>query len=298
MKELIENAIKEVLKKIDKNIEYFGDMFPTPASTNLVYQKQDNTDDWVQSFYTGMIWLAYELTADDKYLNLAKKHTQSFMNRVDNNQGMGTHDIGFMYTLSAVADYKLTKDPKALETAVKAADKLMIRFREKGEFIQAWGDLDNPSNYRLIIDCYMNLPLLFFVSEETKDETYKNVAIKHAYTALNTVLREDNSTFHTFYFDPETGEPDRGVTAQGYTNNSCWARGQAWGIYGFALVFSAIKDELFLESFHKIADYFIKHLPKDNVPYWDLAFQEGDEERDSSSASIAICGFLEVLKHR
>ncbi|MEO7123269.1 MAG: glucuronyl hydrolase, partial [Lacisediminihabitans sp.] len=109
------------------------------------------------------------------------------------------------------------------------------------------------------------------------------------------ILRPDNSTFHTFYWDAETGAPLRGATEQGAFDNSCWARGQAWGIYGFALNYRATRDPSLLDAAWRCADYFIEHLPADAVPYWDLVYTDGnDAPRDSSAAAIAVCGLLEL----
>ena len=185
------------------------------------------------------------------------------------------------------------------ETALKAADKLITRYKEKGEFIQAWGALDNPEAYRLIIDCMLNLPLLYWASEVTGDDKYAVIAAKHAVTAVKTVIREDSSTYHPYYFDLETGSPKKGVTHQGYSDDSAWARGQAWGIYGFPLSFIYTGKEEYITEAEKLANYFLNRLPEDYVCYWDLIFTEGDEqERDSSAAAIAVCGMHEILKHR
>ncbi len=132
----------------------------------------------------------------------------------------------------------------------------------------------------------------------TGEEIYRTVAQKHIKTALANVIRPDFSTWHTFFFDPETGKPDHGATCQGYRDGSAWARGQAWGIYGTAIGFWYTKEPAYLPVFRGVTDYFLRHLPEDLVPYWDLEFGDGDPEpRDSSSASIAACGMLEMAKY-
>ena len=157
-------------------------------------------------------------------------------------------------------DYKITGNERAKEAGLKAADHLMGRYKEKGEFIQAWGDLDDPTAYRLIIDCNLNVPLLFWATEVTGDPKYREIATKHINTAASVVVREDSSTHHTFYFDPETGKPVKGVTAQGASDNSAWARGQAWGVYGFPLAYSYLKDEKFIDFIQKSNKLFLKSL--------------------------------------
>ena len=179
-----------------------------------------------------------------------------------------------------------------------AAEELTGRFHEKGEFIQAWGALDAGDNYRLIIDCLLNLPLLYWASEETGEERYRAVAEKHIHTALANVVREDFSTWHTYFFDRETGKPDHGATCQGYRDGSAWARGQAWGVYGTAIGYRYTKREEYIAVFEGVTDYFLRHLPQDLVPFWDLEFGDGDQQpRDSSSAAIAACGMLEMAKY-
>ncbi|MCR5217034.1 MAG: glycoside hydrolase family 88 protein, partial [Lachnospiraceae bacterium] len=151
---------------------------------------------------------------------------------------------------------------------------------------------------RLIIDCLNNLPLLYWASEETGEDKYRVIAEKHIHTALSNLIREDYSTWHTFFFDMKTGAPDHGATCQGYRDGSAWARGQAWGVYGLATAYRYTKKPEYIELFEHVTEYFLDHLPKDLVPYWDLEFSDGSTEpRDSSSASIAACGLLEMAKY-
>lgn len=300
-KETLYHGLYEALKVVDKNTNTFINDFPVASSVNYVYGGTKNgqeEDDWTSSFWTGILWLAYELTMDVKYKKLAASHHKSFKLRIDNQIGTDHHDLGFLYTLSTVANYKITNWERARETSLKAADLLITRYKEKGRFIQAWGDLNDPDCYRLIIDCYLNLPLLFWASEVTGDLKYRKIAENHALTAVELVVREDGSTHHTYYFDPQTGKPLKGVTAQGYSDNSAWARGQAWGIYGLALAYSYTKNPVYIEKFKEVAEYFISKLPEDSICYWDLIFtEENQEERDTSAAAIALCGLLEMLNY-
>lgn len=174
----------------------------------------------------------------------------------------------------------------------------MVRYFRKDEIIQAWGDLDDINNFgRMIIDFLMNLPLLYTVSQWTGDTTYQEAAYSHAKQAAKYMVRDDYTTFHTYYMNVETDEPCFGSTQQGYSEDSCWARGQAWGIYGFILSHLYTGDFSFLALAEKLSDYFIAPLPGDLICYWDLIFTTGDEQRDSSAAAIAVCGLLELSKH-
>ena len=137
----------------------------------------------------------------------------------------------------------------------------------------------------------------YWAADETGCDKYRKIADDHITTAVSNVIREDNSTWHTFYFDPETGAPDHGATCQGYRDGSAWARGQAWGVYGLATAYRYTKRSEYIPLFKNVTEYFLTHLPKDLIPYWDLEFTDGDDQpRDSSSASIAACGMLEMSR--
>jgi unsaturated chondroitin disaccharide hydrolase len=292
----VEGALEIVLKQIDENMGVYAKVFPDAASSNLTYQPVENVKSWTHGFWTGMLWLAYEVTGKSKYKDLAELQIETFKKRIDEQLGMDTHDIGFLYTLSCVSAFKLTGNEEAKQIALKAAKQLTARYKEKGEFIQAWGSIHDPTKYRFIIDCYMNLPLLYWASDMTGEQQYYDIAYKHAVTATDRIIRTDNSTYHTYYFDPQTGEPLKGTTSQGYSDDSCWSRGQAWGIYGLALSYKYAQDPKFLSAGKKVTDYLLNHLPEDYVPYWDLIFTSGDEPRDSSAGSIAVCGMMEMTK--
>lgn len=290
----LSTASKQILGVLPE----FTDCFQKAYSEGGFYQATENRD-WTTGFWTGEIWLAYEFTKDEGLKAAGDIQMKDFLNRIDNRIDVETHDLGFLYSPSCVAGYKLTGSQTGKEAALKAADELITRFHEKGEFIQAWGPLGAPDNYRLIIDCLLNLPLLYWATDETGDEKYREIAEMHIHTALANVIREDFSTWHTFFFDMETGKPDHGATCQGYRDGSAWARGQAWGIYGTAIGYKYTKRREYIDIFKGVTDYYLRHLPEDLVPFWDLEFGDGDDDqpRDSSSASIAACGMLEMAKY-
>lgn len=295
--EWLAEAMHYVKSKVNENLPKYSTVFPTSSSENLIYGEMGNKD-WTEGFWTGILWLLYEDTNEEKYLSALETLLRTFQERLDQNIGLNTHDIGFLYSLSTLAGYKITGNEKALELSVRAADRLMERYSAKAQIIQAWGNLEDPKEKgRMIIDCLMNLSLLYNISEITGEKKYKEAAERHAKQAQKYLVREDYSTYHTYYMNVDTGEPIKGVTAQGYSDNSAWARGQAWGVYGFALSYAHTGDKTFLETASRIADYYLERLPEDFVPYWDLYFQEGDEYRDSSSAGILACGLLELSKH-
>lgn len=291
------NAEQFALKQIDRNLAAFEGAFPAGASHGLVYASTGNVD-WTTGFWNGILWLAYELTQDKKYRKAALSLLDSFDRRIRERIETDTHDLGFLYTLSAVAAYRLTGNADAKRMALEAADLLAERYLQAAGIIQAWGDLRDPDQSgRMIIDCLMNLPLLYWAASETGKSRYADMAYHHAKQSAAYLVRPDASTYHTFYMDPVTGTPRYGNTHQGYADDSCWARGQAWGIYGFMLSYRYTGDPAFIETSKVLTDYFLSHLPQDGIAYWDLVFKEGNEqERDSSSAAIAVCGMLELAK--
>ena len=296
-KEEVKAAIDLAMEQLHVNMEYFKEEFPTPATFDNIYPKMDNTE-WTNGCWTGELWLGYEYTNEEAMKKLAQANDRSFLDRVKRRIELDHHDLGFLYTPSCMAEYKLLHTPAAKEASILAADKLIERYQEVGGFIQAWGELGKPEHYRLIIDCLLNIQLLFWASEQTGDPKYAQMATQHFYTSANNVIRDDASAFHTFYFDPKTGEPVKGVTRQGYSDDSAWARGQAWGIYGIPLTYRFVKDEDCFGLFKGMTNYFLNRLPKDHVSYWDLIFGDGSgHSRDSSATATAVCGIHEMLKH-
>ncbi|MFY1635006.1 glycoside hydrolase family 88 protein [Solwaraspora sp. WMMB335] len=302
--EAMQAAVAAALRTVDANIDAFGDGYPADTTAAGHYPRRPPTAGqpaggnvgWTTSFWPGMLWLAHDLTRDGRYQRAALSHVDSFAARVSNGIDLDTHDLGFLYTLSCVVPADRTGDRRARDAALAAADHLMSRFLEPAGIIQAWGDLNDPRQRgRTIIDSLMNTPLLFWASHTTGDDRYAAVARRQAAALREHIVRPDGTTFHTFYWDPETGVPLRGETEQGHADHSCWARGQAWGIYGFSLNHRHTGDPGLLAAARTCADYFLAHLPADHVAYWDLEFGDGSgQERDSSAAAIAACGLVEL----
>ena len=296
-------ALSHCIGKVDQALSRYQGLFPGPASKGNFYTPGPNRG-WTTGFFTGELWLSYENLpegkAKERFLQEALSQVDSFLERIERHDDVDHHDMGFLYSPSCVAAYRLTGCAKGRKAAVLAADQLITRFQEKGKFLQAWGEMGAADNYRFIIDCLLNLPLLYWACEETGKEVYRDIAQQHIQTAMSYVIRDDGSTWHTVFMNPVTGEFDHGATCQGYKDGSAWARGQAWGIYGTAVAYKYTKREEYFACFRRIASYFISHLPQDLCPFWDLTFGDGDEgrePRDSSSAVIAACGMLEMSKY-
>lgn len=296
-REEVKEAIEGAVSQVRCNMDYFKTRFPSSATKENTYGIIDNIE-WTDGFWTGLLWLSYEYTKDEAFKNLAEQNVESFLHRVRNRIELDHHDLGFLYSLSCVSGYKLTGSEPAKEAGILAAEKLMERFQEKGGFIQAWGTLGAKDNYRLIIDCLLNIPLLYWATEVTGDPKYRRAAELHFETACNYVIRDDASAYHTFYFDPETGKPVKGVTRQGYSDTSAWARGQAWGVYGIPLNYRYTRNSSAFNLYQGMTNYFLNRLPEDDICYWDLIFSDGSgQSRDSSAAAAAVCGMHEMGKY-
>lgn len=296
-KRWLNEAIAEALTKIDAMLPRFSSTFPAASGSDGLYSAVDKVD-WTEGFWTGMLWLAWEVTGENKYRNVAEYLLDSFEERLDKHIKVDTHDLGFLYLLSCVNAWKLTGNIRARTLALRAAELLYQRFSATAGVIQAWGDLKDPARQgRMIIDCNLNVPLLFWAADETGNASYRAAATRHLEQAARYLVRQDASSFHTYFMDIHTGQPLRGDTHQGFSDDSCWARGQAWGIYGFALGFNHTGDISQPELSRCLSHYFLNRLPDDYVCYWDLIFTDQDNAlRDTSAAAIAACGLTELLK--
>lgn len=303
----IQHAVECALETICANLGEFATRYPDDTTFGNVYRlrqahngfAEGDNYGWTTGFWPGMLWLAYELSGNEAYRQGAEQHIASYARRIAEKIDVDTHDLGFLYTLSGIAPWQLTGDARGREIAIQAAECLMTRYLERIGVFQAWGQLDDPAmRGNTIIDSLMNMPLLYWASVQTGDARFAQAAHRHAALLRDHMVRPDSTTFHTFYWDVETGQPRQGGTAQGHAGDSCWARGQAWAIYGFTLNYRYIGDATLLHTAQRCADYFLDHLPDDHVPYWDLAFDHASgEERDSSAAAIAVCGLHEMLRH-
>ncbi|MFN2151436.1 MAG: glycoside hydrolase family 88 protein [Anaerolineales bacterium] len=288
----IQSTLITALNRVTENCYTYGLGFPTRGYP--CYETAPNNH-WVAGFWPGMLWLAYAATQDADLRQQAEALLPSFTERLDQRVDL-SHDLGFLYTLSARPAWILTHNQAARNLGVRAAQELVKRFNARGSYIQAWGAIgEEPEAGRLIVDCLMNLPLLYWAAEETNDSTLGEIAHQHAATTLQYLVRPDGSTYHTFFLDPKTGDPVGGKTAQGYADDSLWARGQAWAIYGFALTAQWLNNAEFLFAAQKTADCFLRESPTDNPPLWDLRLPEkAPKFLDSSAGAIAACGLLRL----
>ncbi len=275
IQENIENAKAQLAYLIEASEE--GDTLRIPSSYKNGKIDFVPTDDWVSGFFAGTLWYMYELTGDEYYAEKAQKHTEilheiQFLT--------WHHDVGFMVYDSYGNGLRLKNIPGYDTVLVNTAKSLATRFRPAAGIIQSW-NTHNPAQWQahrgwdcpVIIDNMMNLELFFKVSEMTGDDTYKNIAISHADKTMENHYRDDFSTYHVVDYDDETGEVRRRCTAQGIADESRWARGQAWSIYGFTVAYRFTKDEKYLQQAENVANYlFVEedNMPEDLVPLWDF----------------------------
>jgi len=206
----------------------------------------------------------------------------------------GSQDVGFKIYCSFGNGYRITGNESYPAIMLQAAQSLATRFNPTVGCIKSWNS-GSRGQYPVIIDNMMNLELLFWASKNGGESSLYDIAVTHAVKTIENHVREDGSTYHVVDFDPSTGEVISRKTVQGYSDESTWARGQAWGLYGFTMAFRETDSTLFLTTAEKIADYFVDHLPEDDVPYWDFdAPNIPNEEKDASAAAIAASGLLEL----
>lgn len=247
---------------------------------------------WTCGFWVGLNWLAYAHTGQPRFRSWANEFGERVAPRAHDSN---THDIAFVFYPSFILGYELTGEEALKETALTAARTLLARFNPRGGYIQAWGPLEHPLARRsTAIDTMMNLPLLWWASRVTGDPRFADAARIHAATSARYYLRPDGSTYHTYTFDPDTGEPGAGGTYQGATPESAWSRGVTWGIYGWTLAYREHGDPAFLNAAERAAAYFVGALPADLVPPWDFTDPAPDAPQDASATAICVNAFLEL----
>ncbi len=253
---------------------------------------------WTSSFFTGMALLAWRETADECFLQQTLRLAPAYREKVFTRFIDTHHDLGFLYSLYSVALFRLTQDPAHREVGLRAAEVLYQRFNHAGGFIRAWGHINTTEQDNMaIIDCMMNLPLLYWASLESGDPKYRAAAIRQADTTLKYFVRPDDSVFHAYRFDLKTGAPLGGDNYCGRAVDSHWSRGTAWAIYGFALSHRYTGDPKYLAASLRLARKFNQELNGDAMPPWDFRLPTGEARlRDSSAAAIVVCGYQELEK--
>ena len=255
------------------------------------------TPDWTSGFYPASLWYLYQATRKPEWLAAAKAETQ----RIEPEQhNTTTHDLGFMVYCPAGNGYRLTQNAHYRAVIIQAARSLTTRFNAKAGVIRSWDHHQNSWRFPVIIDNMMNLELLFEATRLSGDSTYWKTAVTHANTTLRNHFRPDNSSYHVVDYDPETGAVRQRQTAQGFADESAWARGQAWGLYGYTLCYRYTRNPVYRQQAERIAAFILNHpsLPADKVPYWDYnAPDQPNAPRDASAAAIAAAALYELSNY-
>lgn len=248
---------------------------------------------WTNGFWAGILWQTYHATKDEVYLKAATE-SEEMLEKAFGRTDALNHDVGFMWLHTSVARYRLTKAMEAKERGLRAADFLKNRFCVQGEYIRAW---NKPDKSEMIVDCLMNLPLLYWAEAETNNKTYGDIARKHLNTAAKYLIREDGSCNHIVEFNTENGDAVNFPGGQGYAEGSAWTRGQAWAIYGMALAYRYTENTQFLSQAKKVAHYFIANIAlTEYVSVIDFRAPQEPVYYDTSAAACAACGLLEIAK--
>lgn len=288
-----ENLLKARYKML---VDYPLDSKLVPRSINLktnVIKKIPSTD-WTSGFFAGNLWQLYRLTGDEAYKKQAEKWTP-FTEKESINHT--SHDVGFKVFCSYGEALKVENKPEYAAVIIKGAETLCTRFNDKVGAIRSWDFNKQVWDYPVIIDNMMNLELLFEASKLSGNKKYQDIAIQHANTTLKNQFRPDNSCYHVIDFDPITGLVRKKTTLQGYNDDSVWARGQSWAVYGFTMSYRYTKDPAYLKQAEATANFFItnKNLPEDGIPYWDFKDPAiPNTARDVSASTIMASALYEL----
>jgi rhamnogalacturonyl hydrolase YesR len=253
--------------------------------------------DWTSGFFPGNLWMVYELTGDEKW----KKQALDFTLLLENEQwNGGTHDMGFKMFCSFGKAWQFTGDTAYRDVLIQSAKTLATRFNPAVGCIRSWDHNADKWDYPVIIDNMMNLELLMWAAKETGNDTLKDIAVTHAKTTLKNHFRDDNSSYHVIDYNPETGVVENRHTHQGYAHESAWARGQAWGLYGFTMMYRETGMQEFLVQAEKIAEYILSRpgISEGKIPYWDFdAPNIPNEPYDASAGAIIAAALFELADY-
>ena len=276
IKDNFENADKQITNMLAQTKD-IGNKFPRTTNKSGA-MTTTSMYDWTPGFFPGSLWLMYEFTKSDRYKNAATQWTEKLEPL---KTFTGHHDLGFMMYCSYGNAYKNTQNPAYKNILIQSAKSLSTRFNATTGTIKSWNKFESWHGnktyyYPVIIDNMMNLEMLYFATKASGDTSFSHIATTHAINTLKHQIRKDYSHYHVVCYDSVSGKVIGQETAQGYADNSTWARGQAWGIYGFTMVYRETKDPQFLAAAKGMANFFInnKRLPKDKIPYWDFNANE------------------------
>lgn len=280
---------KVLIKELPQN------QFPRTYHPDTKKLETSSSGWWCSGFYPGTLLYLYQQNKDQALLTEANRMLNILQKEQYNKT---THDLGFMMYCSFGNAEKINPKPAYRQILINSAKSLSTRFDPKVGCIKSWDSKND--EYLVIIDNMMNLELLFWATKTTGDSSFYKIAVTHANTTMRNHFRPDYSSYHVVDYNPETGAVQQKRTAQGYADESAWARGQAWGLYGFTVMYRETKDKKYLDQAKHIASFILQNpnLPKDRIPYWDLnAPNIPNALRDASAASVMASALLELGRY-
>ena len=295
-KKWIDTTLKKISGKMEEVTKRNLDKIPYTTDKYGRFDDKSGKDIcwWTNGFWGGEMWLLYKLTENEMYKKEAIKVEDKLDENLMNIEGLD-HVNGFKWLPTSVCRYKLFNNKESYNRAMLAATNMAGRFNIVGRFIRAWNNWDDVDRRGFaIIDCMMNLPLLYWASEETTDPRFEMIARAHADTAMKAFVREDGSVNHIIIFYPETGEIVGKPGGQGYGEGSSWTRGQSWGIYGFTLSYKYTGDEKYLDTAKAIANYVLSQIPDSCLIPIDYRQPDDIKLEDSTAAAITASGLIEL----
>ena len=294
----LEKAIKDCESQLEISVPKLTDLTKHPRliETNETdwKEKPNGRLVWTSGFYPGILWYMYDITKDEKWKAEAIKRTEVFE---DFKTITEHHDIGFMMFPAYGLGYELGGKKEYKDVLLTSAASLASRYNPKVGTIRSWSNEMHPrwKQHITIIDNMLNLELLFWASNHGGGSAYKDIAIKHAETTMKNHFRNDGTSWHVIEYDSISGEVLNRHTKQGYADDSRWSRGQAWGIYGYTLMYRETEDKKFLDFAQKITDKYLELLPEDYVPHWDFDIDTTqDDDRDASAGAVVASALLEL----
>lgn len=305
--DLYEMDTDKLIEKIRQKMEWVSEKnrskIPYTTDENGNYddrsaaEKEWREDDglfwWTNGFWGGIMWLLYQDTKQERYMEIARVSEYRLEQCLQEYYGLH-HDVGFMFLLTAGADYRLTGNQRSRKTAMHAANLLAGRFNPVGKYIRAWNE---DAKGWAIIDSMMNLSLLYWASEESGDPRFRHIAMMHADTAMEYFVRKDGSVNHIVEFNPETGEFVKSYGGQGYGEGSSWSRGQGWAVYGFVLSYIHTGKQAYMDTARKVADYCVVNIPENGIIPVDFRQPKEPAFEDCCGACIIAGGLLELARN-
>lgn len=263
-------------------------------SLNVWHCRKVDKTEWCSGFWPGILWYDYEFTGDAKLKEEAAKYTESleFLSHMP----AYDHDLGFLVFCSYGNAYRLTHEEKYKQVILDTADSLATLFNPRVGTILSWPrEVPTFGGHNTIMDNLINLEMLFWAAKNGNKPYLKEIAVSHADKTMANQFRPDHTSYHVVVYDTLTGDFVRGCTHQGYADESMWARGQAWGVYGYTVAYRETGDHRYLDFVQQVADAFLKDLPEDGVPYWDYNDPRiPNAPRDASAAAVVASALLEL----